>query len=144
MSIYQKLTGAQGPWIKNSEVKDGSRAKLVSETEPKEGKYGMRDVSKIRLENDSEPKNVNINKPSINALVGAFGEDSKNWVNKYLTLKTMRMSVAGRMVTALYLISEGYELTEDAGGYLVIVKSGQPAPELDPNEPEINVDEIPF
>lgn len=150
---YTKQTGVQGAWVKNAEIKSGTVAQLVSETEPVEGQFGKRDVAKIRIEGDRDVKNVNVNKPSISALVDAFGEDSKGWVDKPLTLHTEKMLVGGKRVTALYLVPEGYELSEDAGGYLVITKiEGEkqinqpdesiPIVEDDPND--IAVEDIPF
>ena len=122
---YTKQTGVQGAWVKNAEIKSGVSAKLVSETEPIEGQFGKRDVAKIKIEGESETKNVNVNKPSISALVDAYGEDSKEWINKPITLYTEKMNVGGRRVVALYIVPEGYVLNEDEGGYLVITRSGQ-------------------
>src|SRR3990167_5964137 len=121
---YQKKSGAQGAWVKASELVSGTSAKLVSETTPTEGEYGVQDVAKIRIEGEVETKNVRVNTPTINALVDAFGEDSKSWINKTLTIQTEKMVVSGRRVTALYLIPDGYALGEDDGGYLVITKKG--------------------
>ena len=69
---YQKKSGTQGAWVKGSELKSGTLAKLVSETIPQEGEYGMQDVAKIRIQGDSEVKNVRINSPTLNALIDAF------------------------------------------------------------------------
>jgi len=61
----------------------------------------------------------------VNGLVDAFGEDSVNWQNKILTAVTENSRIAGKNVTIVYLVPEGYEKIDDANGYAVIVKKGQ-------------------
>lgn len=122
---YNKPSQTVGAWVKSSEITVGTKGKLVSEALPQEGEFGTQDVAKIRIEGDTETKNIRINKPSIAGLISAFGEESKDWMNKNLTLHTEKMLVGGKRVTALYLIPEGFELSEDGGGYLVIVKIGE-------------------
>ena len=103
----------------------------------------MQDVAKIQFKGAPEPLNISINRASINALVEAFGEDSTAWMNKTLTALTEKVVVAGKRVVALYLVPDGYELGEDAGGYVKIVKHGvnlaegeaeYPGDDLDPNQ----------
>ena len=137
---YIKRSGVQGAWVKGSEVVSGTKAKLVSETIPQESEYGMQDVAKVRIQGDAETKNVRINSPTLNALIESFGDDSKDWINKILTIQTEKMNVGGRRVTALYLIPEGFEIGEDAGGYIVITrkenkeyKDGEVSPDKVPN-----------
>lgn len=132
---YNKQSTVQGSWIKASELTSGAKAKLVSEAQPVEGEFGTQDVAKIKIQGEDEVKNVRLNKPTINGLIDAFGEDSKDWTNKELTVQTEKMLVGGKRVTALYLIPEGYSLTEDTGGYLVITKGEEiPVIEEDVND----------
>lgn len=152
MATYKKSSGVSGSWVKGSEVVSGTKCKLTSETIPSEstyeGKVIKNNVAKIRFQgDDSESKNVNVNRPTINGLIDAFGEDSKDWIGKYLTAQTEKMLVGGKRVTALYLIPEGYEMKEDEGGYIVITKVGNkvetPNPTDYPDE-QINIEDIPF
>lgn len=123
---YSKTGGVSGAWVKAAEVQSGTRCKLVSECVPVEGAFGTQNVAKIRFEGDpGEAKNVNVNKPSINGLIDAFGSDSKNWIGKVLTAQTEKMIVGGKRVTAFYLVPENYELSEDSGGYLTITPKDQ-------------------
>ena len=147
---YTKTSGVVGKWIKGSEVQSGSRAKLVSETNPspsqfknKDGSVKMQDVAKIQFDGGAEPLNISLNRASINALVDAFGEDSAKWQGHALTVETEKMRVAGKAVTVVYLIPEGYERVDDANGYAVIVKKGS---QVDgPEEfPQVDLDEAPF
>ena len=136
MAKYTKQSGVSGAWIKAKDVVSGTKCKLVSETEPSEsvweGKTIKNNVAKIRFQGqEGEASNVNVNRPSINGLVDAFGEDSKLWIGQLLTAHTEKMLVGGKRVTALYLIPEGYEVGEDEGGYLVVTKVGkQEAPDV--------------
>ena len=118
---YTKTEATQGAWIKASETEKGTKAKLVSETKPMEGEFGTQDVAKIRIEGESETKNVRLNKPTMNAFIDAYGSESKDWINKPITIQTEEMRVAGKKVTALYFIPEDYQLTEDGNGYLVVI-----------------------
>lgn len=147
MAKYQRPSGVRGKWVRGSEVISGTRCKLVSETTPtpsqfknKDGSVKMQDVARIRFENNDEPMNININMASIGALVEAFGEDSKDWINKYLTAVTEKMIVGGKRVTGVYLIPDGYELKDGLDGYMQVSKIG----EEPTTEPEvINLDEEP-
>lgn len=151
---YTKSSGVGGAWVKGSEVVSGTKCKLVSETAPQPSEFGSQDVAKIRFKGEEgEPKNVRINKPSINALIDAFGDDSKAWIGNILTAVTEKMVVSGKRVTALYLVPEGYSLGEDEGHYLVITKDGgktetktsHNAADLVNTPPdELNPEDIPF
>lgn len=142
MAIYKKKTGTGGKWVDKSELKNGQRAKIVSETEPIEGQYGTQDVAKVRFEGQNDSVNVNLNGATTNALIDAFGEDSKEWIGKVLKVQLEKMVVSGKRVTALYLIPEGYSLGEDSGGYLVISK-GDKTVQVDEETGE-DLSEMPF
>ena len=155
MATYKKSSGVAGAWVKAKDITSGVKCKLVSETEPSEsqweGKTIKNNVAKIRFAGqEGEAMNVNVNKPSINALIDAFGEDSKAWMGHLLTAHTEKMLVGGKRVTALYLIPEGYEIKEDEGGYLVIEPIGKVEPPAvvarskAAEAEDINPDDIPF
>jgi hypothetical protein len=155
---YQKQVSISGGWVKTAELKMGERAKIVSETIPqpssfldKKGNPKTQDVAKVRFESQKEPVNVALNRATINALVDAFGEDSKGWQGHYLTTETEKMRVAGKAVVALYLLPEGYIKVDDENGYAIIIKKDaavQENPNIPANAPvvegEINVEDIPF
>lgn len=154
---YEKPTSVSGSWLKGSEVESGTKAKIVNECVPQEtvyeGKPRTQNIAKVRLQGDQgEAKNVNINKPSISALIDAFGDDSKDWIGKVLTIHTEKVLIAGKRQTAMYFVPEGYSVKEDDNGYLVIGKNdvqttpttsdGKPVPF--PDDEEINPADIPF
>ncbi|HEY1757935.1 MAG TPA: hypothetical protein VGG72_21375 [Bryobacteraceae bacterium] len=129
---YQKQQSIGGAWVKGSEVQSGSRCKLMSETSPmqsqfkneKTGEVKMQDVAKILFSGDTEEKNISLNRATINGLIDAFGDDSALWQGQVLTAETEKVRVAGKAVTAVYLVPEGYERVDDENGYTVIVKKG--------------------
>lgn len=149
MAKYIKNQPISGSWVKGQDVVNGSKCKLVSETVPtpsqfknKDGSTKVQDVAKIKFEGASEVLNISLNRPTINALVDAFGEESTVWQGKSLTAHTEKVVVGGKRVTAVYLVPIGYEITEDGGGFVVIMKSGSNVPTVE--EPEIYPEQVPF
>jgi hypothetical protein len=159
MALYKKNISLGGSWAKASELLAVKLAKIVSETNPmpssftnKDGSPKFQDVCKVQFEGFKEPLNVSLNRATINGLVDAFGEDSKDWQNKNLSVETEKVRVAGKAVTALYLIPSGYKRIDDENGYPVIINtdkevSGAPLSEEDIVNAEINevnAENIPF
>lgn len=112
-----------GGWLDKKTVKNGDIIKLINEAvEIPNQQGGMQIVAKCKVKGQTgEPTNISINKPSKNALISAFGDDSINWVDKLLTAQIEKTLIAGKRGLALYLLPEGYEVAEDEGGYLVII-----------------------
>lgn len=148
-----------GSWAKGSELVGVKRAKIVSETNPqpsaflnKDGTSKMQDVCKVRFEGKDEVFNISLNKATINGLIDAFGEDSNDWMNKYLSVETEKVRVAGVARTAIYLIPEGYEKIDNEEGFAEIRKIGaekkidEPEDEDIPivEDDNIDVKDIPF
>lgn len=138
---YNKSSGISGTWLKSADVSTGTKAKLKSETTPQPSEYGTQDVAKASIQGKTELLNVRLNKPTINALIDAYGDDSTAWIDKVLIIHKEDMRVGGKKVTAMYFVPEGYELRDDEGGYLVIGKIGDPVKEGDGL---VNPDDIPF
>ena len=131
-AIYQENTKLSGKWAKASELVNGKTAIIISETNPtpssftnKDGSPKFQDVCRVQFYGFPEPLNVSLNRATINALVNAFGSDSKGWMNKTLTIETEKVRVAGKGVTALYLIPAGYKRVDDENGYAMIIKEGE-------------------
>lgn len=154
---YQSTMGVSGNWVKKEELKNGTRAKIVSEVKSqpsnfqnKDGGSKDQDVGKVKFEGAKEAVNVSFNRATISGLIQAFGEESTSWMNKVLKVETEKMRVGGKAVVALYLIPEGYKKIDDENGYATIVKEGVDTPktadeeldELGADEP--NPDDIPF
>ena len=143
MAKIPRTGGTGGAWIKKDTLKNGDQIRLVSEAEMMESTQGGQQlVAKCRLKGSSEAVNVAINNASRNALIDAFGDDSKNWINQTLTVETEKVLIAGKRGTALYLIPAGFAVTTDAEGYVVISgpKTGTPVVAgADTSEPVIQV-----
>ena len=126
---YQSQTSLSGAWVDKTKITNGQRAKIVSETKPipstfqdEKGNVKNQDVAKVHFEGEKESVNVALNRATITGLISAFGDDSVNWQGHYLKAEVEKMRVAGKAVTALYLIPEGYKKIDDAEGYATIVK----------------------
>jgi len=120
MAKYTKSSGSQGAWVDKSELKTGMKAVIASEVEPSEGEYGKQDIGKISIEG-GEAVNFRFNKPTINGLVEAYGEESSEWGGEKVILKVEDSRVAGK-VRIVYLVPEGFEPINDDNGFLVIRK----------------------
>lgn len=135
--IYKKSTTTTGAWAKGSELEDIKVAKIVSETKAqpsnftnKDGSAKDQDVCKIRFAGKEDVYNISLNKATINGLVDAFGEDSKEWINKELTVETEKVRVAGVARIAIYLIADGYQKVDNDEGFAVIQKIGDSKDDL--------------
>ncbi len=143
---YKKSSNTQGAWIKKDEVDSGSICKIVSETEPKEGEYGIQNVTKLRIKGAEDSLNMNINKTTINGLIEAFGEDSKDWIGKELVFYKEKQTISGKRQVAVYLIPQEFELTEDENGYIIILPIGgkKVVEKTKEANEELDISDIPF
>lgn len=152
--LYKKTIITQGAWAKAGDIRSGSKAIIISETNPqpsqflnKDGSVKNQDVCKVKFEDWPEIMNVSLNRTTLNGLISAFGEDSVGWKNKPLTVETEKVRVAGKSVVALYLIPEGYQKIDDENGYAVIIKTDSVANQdsnIPIEEEEIDVKDIPY
>lgn len=146
MAIATKSSGIGGKWLDKKTLKTGDIAKIKTEAteQPSQQEGKTQWVCKLHVKGQVESLNFAINTQSKNALIDAFGEDTNNWIDKLLALEIEKTVIAGKRGVAAYLIPDGFELKEDSGGYLVIVKKGQisaapvsndyPQEEIDPND----------
>lgn len=150
---FNKSSGVGGAWLDKKEIKNGDQLKLVSEAKEEIGQNGPQVVAKARVRGgSSEAKNVALNKPTVNALIEAFGDESTNWIGKVLTATVEKTVVGGKRGVALYLAPEGFEVVEDSGGFLVVQRIGSVAitqaastgAEVEYPEEDINPEDIPF
>lgn len=130
-----RSSGTGGSWLKKEELANGDILKLVSEAVEVEGQNGQQLVAKCRVKGyTGDAVNVAINSASKNALIDAFGDDTALWVNKELTVEVERGIFAGKRGIALYLVPEGFSVSTDAGGYVVITKDGGAPSEIQPED----------
>lgn len=147
MAIASKSSGVGGKWIDKKVLKTGDVAKIKTEaTEQASQQDGKTQwVCKLHVKGQSEPLNFAINSQSKNALIDAFGADTNDWIDKVLTLEIEKTLIAGKRGLAAYLIPEGFEMTEDSGGYIVITRKGAPRVKSPQEiEEEIDIDSVPL
>lgn len=158
MATYSKSSGVGGEWVDKAKLTNGQRAKIITESVPTEetyeGKPKTRNIVKVVFEGDKEPKNVDLNRATVNGLIDAFGPDSKEWMNKVLTVHAEKAVIGGSRKILLYLLPPGFEVAEDSGGYLIVQPVGMDKPEppvpgdigyVQPEgEGDINPEDIPF
>lgn len=118
-----------GAWLDADKIESGVKAKLVSEVEKKESRFKdpegnakTENVGKIRLQGADEAVNIRLNWTSVYGLIDAHGSDSKDWIGKILTVKTLDAMVGDTMRTIVYLVPEGFELAKNEEKKMVIRK----------------------
>lgn len=141
--LYAKNQSVQGKWVNKKEIKSGARCQLVSEVKSIPSNFKNDDdtmkeqnVGKLLIEGQTEAVNVAVNRQSLDALIDAYGADSVAWQKKPLTAVTEKTTIGGKRVIVLYLVPEGYEVTEDDNGYVVIARADAEGEEVfDDDEP---------
>lgn len=144
--ILPKESSVNGAWIDKKGLVVGDVVKIITEPKLEEGQNGQQLVAKVKVKGSTEePKNLAINKPSRRALVEAYGEETAAWIDKVFTVHIEKVMIGGKRSIALYLLPEGYEVAEDAGGFLVVQKIGAGLPPVSfTGEENINPEDIPF
>ena len=145
---FSKSSGG-GAWLDKSMLSNGDLAKLVTEAVEVEGQNGKQIVAKVRIKSltgkVTEPQNTALNNATKNALIDAFGKDSKEWMGKPLTVHVESGIFAGKRGIMLCLVPEGFEVVTDDAGFVVVKRKGEAkAPPVDYPKEEINPDDIPF
>ena len=143
-----------GAWLDADKLKDGMKVKIVSECEKRQSRFTNKDgsaktenVVKVRLQGDDNVYNARLNWTTIYGLIAAFGDESKEWIGKTLSIETLESLVGDTVRTILYFVPEGFELRKNSEKKMEIAKIGkigdeQPIPQED--VPEIDIDGIPF
>lgn len=157
MTIIEKSSSVFGKWLDKKALVNGDVIKIVSEAseQPNRQGDGTQLVVKVLVKGKSkEPENFSINTQSRNALIDAFGKDTKEWVDKVLNIAVEKVIVAGKRGIAVYLIPEGMVMKENADGFVYVghpesesgkVKESKGGSEpVDYPEEEINAEDIPF
>lgn len=134
--FYQKKVTVGQFAKKGVDIKDGDFITVANEGRQIEGQFGTQDVFLMKLANGEE-KNVSLNQTSLNNLIDAFGEDSKNWIGKQVKVWLIRSNVQGKIVPVMYVSHPAATLDDDG---LFSTPVAAPAPAT----AEVKVDEIPF
>jgi hypothetical protein len=130
--LYKKQVSIGQFAKKGIDFKNGDILKVANEGKKVEGQFGTQDVFLIKLPKGEE-KNVSFNQTSLNGLIDAYGEDSKNWIGKDIKAHIIKQNVSGKFIDVAYFSHPDAELTESG-----FVLPGQIQTE------EISPNDIPF
>lgn len=134
----QKIVRVQGEFAKvNQDFKDKDVLTILDEGQTITGNFGDQLVFSVKTVNGA--KNLSFNQTSQNNLIDAFGEDTKQWVNKEIKVWLITQSVSGQMKKVCYLTAPDWDMVEDARGNMTFAKVGSAQ-----NSSDINVSDIPF
>lgn len=128
MSLYQKKISVGQFAKKDEDYKNGDIVTIVNEGKKIEGKFGEQDVFMVKLVSGNE-KNITFNQTTINNLVEAFGQDSKNWVGKEVKIWLIIQNVQGKRVKVTYLASPSWIMNEGEGELFYDPAKDEPEPE---------------
>ncbi|MDD5178303.1 MAG: hypothetical protein PHT54_03440 [Candidatus Nanoarchaeia archaeon] len=111
-----------GQFLKKGEdIKENDIIKVANEGKKVPGEFGDQDVFLVKLE-DGREGNLAFNSTSINAIIDAYGEESKNWIGKELKVWMIRMAVQGKIKPVYYFTHPDAELNEE-GTFVLPVKN---------------------
>ncbi len=124
---YSKSLG--GAWLDADKVKDGSKVKIINETEKRDSQFKddegvpkTENIAKVQFEGEAAPVNMRLNWTTIYGLIDAFGKESKDWIGQTLTARVKEAVVGDKVRTIIYLIAEGFELVKNEEKKLEIRK----------------------
>lgn len=144
-----EYTKSAGAWVDTDSVKDGTKVKLLTEVVKQESKFKdsegnvkTENVATARFQGQDAPVNVRLNWTTIYGLIDAFGKESKDWVDKVLTVKKREQSVGDKVYDVLYYIPDGFELIKNAEKRLEVRKIGEE--EIIPVDEGPDPDLVPF
>lgn len=151
MTIVHKKVSV-GQFLKKGEdFKDGDMLEVANEGKEVQGEWGMQNLFLVKV--NGKDGNVNFNQMTMNGMVDAFGEETKNWIGKQIKAWKIKQSVAGKFLDVWYFSHPDADLTENGFILSSSTASGTtgkfanvdiPILEDDGEEEEVNVNEIPF
>jgi len=142
----QKKISVQGDWAKKfQDISNEDIITIKNEGQIISGDYGERNVFKIETKNGE--KLLTFNQTSMNNLIDAYGDETKNWIGKEVKVWIVKASVGGKLKDVIYLTAPDWQMGEDGfyppenkdinTGDVPVVEEGE-------STNEINVEDIPF
>lgn len=142
---YSKSLG--GAWLDTDKVVDGSKVKIINETEKRDSQFKDKDgnpktenVAKVQFQGMTEPVNMRLNWTTIYGLIDAFGKESKSWIGQTLTARVKEAVVGDTVRTIIYLVPDGFDLVKNDEKKLEIRRTTTESQESE----DIDISEIPF
>lgn len=126
------------------DYKEGDLVTVLSEGVKTEGQFGMEDVFRVRMVNGNE-LTMRFNKTSINNMIDAFGDESKQWVGKEVKVWRILQNVQGKMLRVTYLSHPEADIDEQ-GNFIIPGRPVAPNADTGIDYPVDDVDpeDIPF
>lgn len=115
--LYKKRVSVGAFLEKGKDYKDGDLIELLTEGKTVEGQFGPQEVFSAKTSENKEG-NVSFNSTSINNMIDAYGEDSKNWVGKRLKVWGILSNVKGKM-TKVYYFSDPEAILNEEGVFSI-------------------------
>lgn len=112
MKVEKKATGRGNFAKKGEDIKDGDIIEILDEGEKAEGQWGLQDVFLIKTAGGEE-KNVNVNQTSMNNLIDAYGDETKEWIGKKAKAWILTQNVSGTFRKVLYFTHPDRALDDD-------------------------------
>lgn len=142
MTVYKKRVSVGSFLKKGEDFKENDLLIVMSEGKQVEGQYGMQDIFMVKMLDGTEG-NVSFNSTSMNNLIDAFGEDSKNWLGKKVKVWAIMSNIQGKMIRVYYFSHPDAVLTGEGAFELPVgvgvsdpTESSDPMPDGDPLPPE--------
>jgi hypothetical protein len=142
--------GTTGNWLNADTLQTDAKVKILTECVKQESKFKDKDgnsksenIVKVRVQGADNSVNMRLNWATIYGFIEAYGTDSKGWVGKIATAKTVDAMVGDTMRTIVYLIPDGFELKKNEEKKLNIVRIGDTPATVEVSE-DINPEDTPF
>ncbi len=129
MSKYQRKESIGNFAKKGEDIRQDDIVVIANEGKEVDGTFGKQDVFLIKIENGQE-KNVTLNQTSINNLIDAYGDDSKNWIGKNAKVWLIRTMVSGKMRDVLYLSHPNADFNDEGMFSLEVNSDGSRTPTI--------------
>lgn len=97
MKVSSDLIASE--FLTAEDIKQAVRAKIVDEGELSQGQFGDRITVKVLI--GKTEKRLTLNKTSTRNLVEKFGEETKGWKGKTITIKKVQMIIRGKEMDVL-------------------------------------------
>ena len=111
----KKRISIQGDWVKVKEdIDNGDIVTILNEGKVVPGEFGDRNVFEIKTKNGN--KSSSFNQTTMNYLIDAFGDETKEWVAKEIKVWIVKSNVAGKMRDVVYFTEPSWIETSDGFG----------------------------